>query len=93
MIFAPLEGWRHVEVTDRHTAVDYAHILKELSDTRWDCPDFGGIGRDRSLEDPRQPGISSSDEVAGGFRKRFDPQCLDTPSSYPNSLDTPDEMG
>ena len=32
MMFAPLEGWRHVEVTDRHTAVDYAHILKELSD-------------------------------------------------------------
>ena len=32
MIFAPLEGWRHVEVTDRHTAVDYAQILKELSD-------------------------------------------------------------
>ena len=35
MIFAPLEGWRHVEVTDRRTAVDYAHILKELSDTRF----------------------------------------------------------
>jgi DDE superfamily endonuclease len=33
MIFAPLEGWRHVKVTDRHTALDYAHILKELSDT------------------------------------------------------------
>jgi DDE superfamily endonuclease len=32
MMFAPLEGWRHVEVTDRHTAVDYARILKELSD-------------------------------------------------------------
>ena len=33
MMFAPLEGcWRgHVEVTDRHTAVDYAHILGELS--------------------------------------------------------------
>ncbi len=27
MIFAPLEGWRHVEFTDRHAAVDYAHIL------------------------------------------------------------------
>src|SRR5258705_8635806 len=25
MMFAPLEGWRHVKVTDRHTAVDYAH--------------------------------------------------------------------
>jgi hypothetical protein len=32
MMFAPLEGWRHVEVTDRHTAIDYAQILKDLSD-------------------------------------------------------------
>jgi DDE superfamily endonuclease len=32
MLFAPLEGWRHIEVTDRHTAVDYARLLKELSD-------------------------------------------------------------
>jgi DDE superfamily endonuclease len=32
MMFAPLEGWRHVKVTDRHTAVDYAQVLKELSD-------------------------------------------------------------
>ena len=35
MMFAPLEGWRHVEVTDRHTAVDYARILKDLSDTHF----------------------------------------------------------
>jgi len=27
MLFAPLEGWRHVKVTDRHAAVDYAHAL------------------------------------------------------------------
>ena len=32
MLFVPLEGWRHVEVTDHRTAVDYAHILKDLSD-------------------------------------------------------------
>jgi len=32
MLFAPLEGWRHVEVTDRHTALDYAQVLKALSD-------------------------------------------------------------
>ena len=31
MMFAPLEGWRHVKVTDRHTAVDYAHALKDLA--------------------------------------------------------------
>jgi len=35
MIYAPLEGWRHVEVTDRHTAIDYAKILKDLSDTHF----------------------------------------------------------
>ena len=35
MRFAPLEGWRHVKVTDRHTAVDYAQVLKALSDTHY----------------------------------------------------------
>ena len=35
MMFAPLEGWRHVEVTDRHTAVDYAQVRKDLSDTHF----------------------------------------------------------
>jgi hypothetical protein len=35
MLFAPLEGWRHVKVTERHTAADYAEILKELSDTHF----------------------------------------------------------
>lgn len=35
MLFAPLEGWRHVECTDRHTALDYAQILKDLSDTHF----------------------------------------------------------
>jgi hypothetical protein len=32
MTFAPLEGWRKVKVTDHHAAVDYAQVLKELSD-------------------------------------------------------------
>ena len=35
MLFAPLEGWRHVEVTDRHAAEDYAQVLKQLSDTHF----------------------------------------------------------
>ena len=35
MLFAPLEGWRHVEVTDQRTAADFARILKELSDTHF----------------------------------------------------------
>jgi hypothetical protein len=32
-LFAPLEGWRHFKVTDRHTAVDYTHVRKDLADT------------------------------------------------------------
>ncbi len=32
MLFAPLEGWRHIKVTERRTAIDYAHILKDLAD-------------------------------------------------------------
>ena len=35
MMFAPLEGWRHVEVTERRTAVDYAQVLKDLSDVHF----------------------------------------------------------
>jgi len=35
MLFAPLEGWRHVKVTDRRTALDYAQVLKELSDVHF----------------------------------------------------------
>jgi hypothetical protein len=38
MMFAPLEGWRHVKVTDRHTAVDYARVLKDLADIHFGTP-------------------------------------------------------
>src|ERR1700740_49375 len=41
MMFAPLEGWRHVKVTDRHTAIDYAEVLRELSDVHF--PDAAKI--------------------------------------------------
>ncbi len=37
MMFAPLEGWRRVKITDHHAAAAYAHVLKELSDV--DFPD------------------------------------------------------
>ena len=32
MMCAPLAGWRHVKVTERRTAVDYAHAVRELVD-------------------------------------------------------------
>ena len=35
MMFAPLEGWRKDKVTDHRAAVDYAQVLKELSDVHF----------------------------------------------------------
>ena len=35
MLFAPLEGWRHVSATPRRAAIDYAHVLKQLSDVHF----------------------------------------------------------
>jgi hypothetical protein len=34
-MFAPLEGERHVKVTDRHAGVDYAQVLRDLADTHY----------------------------------------------------------
>ena len=35
MLFAPFEGWRHLKVTDRHTKVDWAQLIKELVDEHY----------------------------------------------------------
>ena len=35
MIYAPLQGVRHVEVTDRRTSVDFAHICRDLVDVHF----------------------------------------------------------
>lgn len=35
MLFAPLEGWRHVKVTNRHTKIDWAQLIKELVDNHY----------------------------------------------------------
>jgi hypothetical protein len=35
MAFAPLENWRHVTITDRRTAVDWAHCVRDLVDVHF----------------------------------------------------------
>ena len=42
MLFAPLDGWRRVEVRERRTKVDWAHVIKKLVDE--DYPDRARIG-------------------------------------------------
>ena len=32
MLFAPLDGWRRVEVRERRTKVDWAHVIRRLVD-------------------------------------------------------------
>ena len=32
LFFEPLAGWRHIEVTERRTKLDWAHCMKELVD-------------------------------------------------------------
>ncbi len=41
MAFAPLEGWRHVAVTDRRASTEYAQVLKDISDVQF--PDAARI--------------------------------------------------
>jgi len=35
MVSAPLEGWRHVKVTDRHTKIDWAKLIQEIVDEHY----------------------------------------------------------
>ena len=35
MIFAPLLGFRHIEVTDTRTSIDFAHICRDLVDVHF----------------------------------------------------------
>ena len=53
MMLRPLEGWRHVKVTERHTAIDYAYVLKEISDDDFPHADLIDLAS-RQPEYPRQ---------------------------------------
>jgi len=35
MLCEPLAGWRHVSVTDQRTAVDFAHVIRDLVDVHY----------------------------------------------------------
>lgn len=79
MLFAPLEGWRHVAVRDRRTAVDYAHILRDLADIHF--PDAAKImlvqdnlntHRPASLYEAFPP--AEARRLAGRFEWRYTPK-------------------
>jgi hypothetical protein len=47
MFFEPLTGWRHIEVTDQRTAIDYAHQMKYLVDERYPQAEKIGVIQDQ----------------------------------------------
>jgi DDE superfamily endonuclease len=46
MLFAPLEGWRYVKVTDRRTNVDFAYGVKDLLTLRYPAAERVTMVRD-----------------------------------------------
>ena len=85
MVFAPLEGWRRVEVTERRTKVDWARQVKQLVDQ--DYPDKDRIvlvmdnlntHHPSSLYDAFEPAVGGTSwlnaEIELGVLGR---QCLD----------------
>jgi hypothetical protein len=53
MMFAPLEGWRRVKVTDRHAAADYGHGLKQRSDVHFAGAEKSSWSKTISAPTPR----------------------------------------
>jgi len=58
MMFAPLEGWRHVKVTDRHNRVDSLTVLKD-----WPMSTFSNAGPlfwSKTSQHPQQASLYES---------------------------------
>jgi DDE superfamily endonuclease len=71
MLSEPMSGWRHVEVTQRRTAIDYAHLLKDLVDL--DCSDAVKITIVQDNLNTHSPASLYKGSVCGGSfpRKTF----------------------
>ena len=98
MVFAPLEGWRHVKVTDRHTAFDYATCSRDSSETHF--PDTAkivlvqdnlNIHKPASLYEkmpfprPRPAGSSSgSNGITDPIKDDLTPPSTAVGSTWPN---------
>ena len=73
MLFAPLEVWRHVEVTERRTAIDYAKILRDFSDSHFPNAEKTVLVQD-NLNTHAPPSLFEAFEPAEAHRiiKRFE---------------------
>jgi hypothetical protein len=73
MMVAPLLGWRRVEVTERKTRVDYARMLKDLSDVHFPQADIIILVQDNlNTHDPASLYEAYPPEEARRLRQRFE---------------------
>lgn len=73
MMVAPLLGWRRVEVTERKTRVDYARMLKELSDVHFPEADIIVLIQDNlNTHDPASLYEAYPPAEARRLRERFE---------------------
>lgn len=73
MMVAPLLGWRQVEITERKTRVDYARMLKELSDVHFpDAETIVLVQDNLNTHDPASLYEAFPPEEARRLRLRFE---------------------
>lgn len=73
MLFEPMWGWRHVKVTDRRTAADFAGVLKDLSDVRYpDAERIVLVCDNLNTHDPACLYAAFPPEVARRLAERFE---------------------
>ncbi len=78
MLYAPLDGWRHVKVTDRRTRRDFARVLKDLADVHFPgkriVPVMDNLNTHRlsTLYDTFEP--EEEARLAGRFEVRHTPK-------------------
>ena len=73
MISQPLVGWRHVEITERRTAIDYAHFMKLVADVYFPDATIIRVVQDNlNTHSPASFYKAFSPEEARRLAQRFD---------------------
>jgi hypothetical protein len=73
MMCAPLEGWREVDVRERKTALDYAQVLKKLSDDHFpDADQIILIQDNLNTHNPASLYEAFDPDEAHRIKKRFE---------------------
>jgi len=78
LFFQPLQGWRHVQVTDRRTAKDVAHCMPELVDGHFPQAPVMSVVLDH-LHTPTPAALYAAFPPAEARRLLRKLDCRDTP--------------